>query len=123
MGIVLNSLNLTINEQRVRYDSICGSDKTCTVEFTLNEDLAAPVFVYYELSNFNQNLRRMFTSRNMEQLKGVELNSTRVQSCAPVIFNKDLGSIPSIGNNFLDPNAVAYPCGGLAKAFFNGTRV
>ena len=29
--------------------------KECTISFTVTEDIAGPVFVYYELSNFYQN--------------------------------------------------------------------
>jgi hypothetical protein len=35
-----------------------GAGSTCTVEFTAPNDMAAPVYVYYQLSNFYQNHRR-----------------------------------------------------------------
>lgn len=35
-----------------------GAGTTCTVSFTAPNDMAAPVYIYYQLSNFYQNHRR-----------------------------------------------------------------
>jgi len=100
-------------EQTLRYDEMqpmgCNiSDAyTCqhTVNFTIQSDMTAPVFVYYKLSNFFQNHRRYVKSRSDPQLNGKGFTAS-IASCDPLQKQngKDL-----------------YPCGLIANSFFNDT--
>lgn len=120
LGALILSLSGDATEVRLRYDDVCGSSRTCSVEFTLGGDMLGPIYFYYQIRDFNQNLRLLFASKSYRQLGGEDLAADILNSCKPIVLNRDLSSRQSIGNNFLDQNAVAYPCGGLAKAFFNG---
>lgn len=39
--------------------------------------------------------------------------------CDPIVKNKDIGKTTSINGNKLNPDDVAWPCGLVAKSFFN----
>lgn len=67
----------------------------------IGEPMAAPIFVYYQLTNFYQNHRRYVKSRSYTQLMGykdgddvpenVPMTSDEVgQDCEPIIKNSDL---------------------------------
>lgn len=120
-GVLILSLSNNLVEIKLRYDDQCGNSATCNINFNLPSSVNAPVYFYYMLTNFNQNLRQLFDSKSYSQLAGADLAASSLSSCGPVILNQNLNTQQSIGNNFLDPNAVAYPCGGLAKAYFNGS--
>ena len=74
------------------------------------------------MDNFYQNHRRYVKSRSFDQLKGKSLSVSEVQSdCDPIVKNKDIK--PDLmsynGKRKLDPEAVAWPCGLVAKSVFN----
>ena len=88
--------------------------------------MAAPIYVYYELTNYYQNHRRYVMSRSMPQLMGKEIDSTQADQCSPIIYNSDLDfvngtALSYVNGQELDPNAIAYPCGLIAKSLFNDT--
>ena len=87
--------------------------------FSLEEDLKAPVYFYYQLENFYQNHRRYVKSRSFEQLRGEK--NPNIDDCDPVKKNSDIPAVKSISGQVLDPNADANPCGLVAKSFFNDT--
>lgn len=119
-GIIIRTLSDRLFEITVRYDSVCGSQRSCSVEFTLDNEVNAPVFFYYYLSSFHQNLRQSFVSKSYAQLEGKALSTSEASSCEPIVTNSQLQRSQSLGNNFLDTASVAYPCGGMARSFFNG---
>jgi LEM3 (ligand-effect modulator 3) family / CDC50 family len=100
------------------YDSVdpadqdCGiglrynANENCTLQFTVPNDMKAPVLVYYQLTNFNQNHRSYFTSRDDSQLTGTVGNQgkTDAEKCR---------SINVLGNITINP------CGLIANTFFN----
>ena len=50
---------------------------------------------------------------------GEEIDSTRAKKdCDPIITNKDMGVTLSFDGTALDENAIAYPCGLIAKSVF-----
>jgi hypothetical protein len=118
IGYYMESESDHVTEMSVIYDSIdpedqlCGigmnynANENCTIQFTLPNDMKAPVLVYYQLSNFNQNHRNYFTSRDDYQLAGQVGNQlkTDAESCKPI--NK-------LGNITINP------CGLIANTFFN----
>ncbi len=120
-GIVIRTLSDRLFEVTVRYDDVCGSQRSCSVEFSLANEVNAPVFFYYYLSSFHQNLRKSFNSKSYSQLEGKALSVSDASSCEPIVTNSQLQRSQSLGNNFLDTSSVAYPCGGMARSFFNGT--
>lgn len=91
----------------------------CEKIFTLTENIAAPVFIYYSLSGFYQNHRRYVKSRDDGQLthppscRGNECGfhscaSTRCESCHP--YDRD--NVTGI---------LIEPCGAIANSLFNDT--
>lgn len=70
--------------------------------------------------NFYQNHRKYFNSKDADQLRGTVLNSGTASNCDPVTYNRELYVTTSINGKTLDPNAVAHPCGSMARSVFNG---
>ena len=88
----------------------------------MKEAIDAPIYVYYQLDNFYQNHRRYVKSRSFDQLKGKSLSTSEVQTdCDPIVRNKDIKPVlmSANGKKTLDPEAVAWPCGLVAKSVFN----
>lgn len=81
--------------------------KTCTLHFTLPNELQPPVFFYYRLTNFYQNHRRYVKSLDERQLKGDVRSKAALLSCAPLDANSE-------GRPY-------YPCGLIANSMFNDT--
>jgi len=90
-------------EMEKRYDdnSACAIGSTCTVALTAPEDMDAPVYVYYELTNVYQNHRAYILSRDWSQLGG---EYDKVDYCSDFRYNGD---------------SKVYPCGAIANSFFN----
>lgn len=64
LGIVLYVMSDKIHEVSIRYDNQCTIGATCTITFTVNETIPAPIYFYYQLDNFYQNHRRYVKSRD-----------------------------------------------------------
>lgn len=95
---------------------------SCTVTIDIDADIPQPIYVYYQLDNFYQNHRRYVKSRSNEQLMGTELTIDQLDDCDPIKSNKDLGRIKAYDDStLLDQEAAAFPCGLVAKSFFNDT--
>ena len=122
-GIILCIIDSAIVEVKVRYDNQCSIGDECTVKVTIPEEMKAPVFVYYELTNFYQSHRRYLTSKSSSQLKGEEISLGDAESsCSPMVKNKDLGQTKAYKSGIdLDPEAVAIPCGLGAVTMFRDT--
>ena len=117
-GFKLDSLQSEVVELKIKYDDyydenpICGigdnfnAQKPCQLEFIAEEDMSAPILVHYELTNFHQNHRSYYQSRDDYQLLGREGESDPVskQRCKPLY---ELGGIR------------LNPCGVAANTFFN----
>ena len=89
---------------------------------TIDSDIQAPIYVYYQLDNFYQNHRRYVKSRSNEQLMGNNLSVDQLDDCDPIKRNKDLGrEFAYDGVTALEPDDPAFPCGLVAKSFFNDT--
>ena len=95
----------------------------CQVNFTPDHDLVNPK-IYYQLENFYANHRNFVKSRSYKQLRGSNLGSGSLTTCDPIIRMNDLGdSIPKIAidGTTLRSDDIAFPCGLIAKYFFNDT--
>jgi hypothetical protein len=83
--------------------SNCGD---VNVTFTIRQNVKAPIYFYYKLTNFYQNHRRYVKSRSDAQLQG-DL-AADISSCDPLqTFN----------------GAPLYPCGLIANSVFNDTFI
>jgi len=121
IGIYLYEVAEGLHETRMRYDITCGTSPTCTITFNLPEVVKQPVYVYYEINNFYQNHRRYFKSKSPEQLRDQKVQTaSAVSDCDPVTYNKDIPfTTTSIGGTTLVTDAVAFPCGAMARSYFN----
>jgi hypothetical protein len=53
LGILLYVMSEKVQEVSVRYDKSCTTlNKECTLQLTVDKDMNAPIYVYYELDNF-----------------------------------------------------------------------
>lgn len=108
----------------IRYDDKCNGKLICSIEFTPDVTLKSPK-IYYQLENFYANHRNFVKSRSYKQLRGNVLGSADLgTSCDPVKQMKDLGdSIAKVAldKTVLRTDDIAYPCGLIAKYFFNDT--
>lgn len=110
-------------EVSVRYDQFpqCRSHSECEFPLSLEKPILPPVYIYYELGNFYQNYRQYVKSRDNKQLFGVEVEANSATSpCSPVVTMGDVGRNVSAGGYPLPSEAVANPCGLVAKSVFNG---
>ena len=89
------------------------------MDFQIQSTMKAPVYVYYELSNFYQNHRRYVKSRDDDQLAaGDNVNS----ASGAYSTNCDPRSIASfVGVNEKVTEKQLYPCGLVALSVFNDT--
>jgi hypothetical protein len=114
------------NDMLIRYDDQCNGLKNCRIEFTPTQDLTNPK-IYYQLENFYANHRNFVKSRSYKQLRGNLLSASDIGTqCDPVLRVGDLGDKTtkvSLGGTTLRSDDVAYPCGLIAKYFFNDTYV
>jgi len=124
LGAVLLSYSNMVNEKIIDYTNCvsangsqcsaitdtknptCGC--TCNINFTLDVDFSAPVYLYYGLKNFYQNHRRYVKSRDDSQLLGNSIvsQSSLNTECAPYDSNGTY---------------IYAPCGAIANSLFNDT--
>jgi LEM3 (ligand-effect modulator 3) family / CDC50 family len=108
-------LKQVYDEYSVNYDvnnTLCGigdnynENRVCTMSFVAPKDMVPPILIHYELTNFHQNHRAYYKSRDPYQLLGqVEgQSSIDAEACNPL--NK-------LGNITINP------CGLTANTFFN----
>lgn len=126
LGIALLVESSKLQEVASRYDDApeCSQvGKNCTLAFEVTDDLTAPIYVYYRLTNFYQNHRLYFKSRNPDQLSGDHLAVSDISSCEPITRVSDLGleTVYSLDNRPIEAQAPANPCGLIAKTVFNDT--
>jgi CCR4-NOT transcription complex subunit 1 len=100
----------TSEEDRPKWKLVEGNDDnlTCQISFTVPNDIKAPMFMYYKLTNFFQNHREYVESYDLSQLKGAAVESGSLDSdCGPLKTNTE-------GKPY-------YPCGLIANSLFNDT--
>lgn len=127
LGVALYVMSGKVSFVSLQYNNICpaynGVNRVCNLNFTVEQTMFAPIFAYYELSSFYQNHKRYVKSRNVVQLAGNQISmDDAFRSCEPIVTNANLGLKYAFdGVTELDPNAVAVPCGLIAKSHFNDT--
>jgi len=98
-------------EVETRYDDVCALNTICNITITVNDAMKQPVYMYYKLTNYYQNHRRYVQSWNDAQLQGQTVSYSDVSDCSPA--DSQGGSSSN--------SAVFYPCGLIARSFFNDT--
>jgi len=86
------------------------NETICTLEFTLPNELEAPVFFYYRLTNFYQNHRRYVQSFDQAQLKGDDRSYDQLEA-------NDCSPLSGVKNDTM--TKPYYPCGLIANSMFN----
>ena len=93
LGIVLKAQSDAIVEYALQYDGKGTGPEfaACQVTFTVDRDMKAPVYVYYQLDGFYQNHRRYVKSRSDAQLMGDLLTEPLLSACDPLRTITDAG--------------------------------
>lgn len=117
-----------IKEFGVTYHETCSTEKPPTkwiIDFEINDDFKAPIYVYYQIDNLFQNHRRYVNSRSDEQLRGNKLSESDIKTaCDPIVTNDDLGfKYAYDGITELVGSEPAHPWGLIAQSYFNDTFV
>ncbi len=126
LGITLYVMSERIQGVTRQYDSCeLNEDKPCIVDIVIDSDIPAPIYVYYQLDNFYQNHRRYVKSRSNEQLMGNSMDVNSLDDCDPIKTNAELGRSKALSGKTFESmgtlDEAAYPCGLVAKSFFNDT--
>lgn len=113
LGSILLSVSNSVVEVVKRYDDICGEPNgACMVTLEIPRDMEAPIYFYYQLTNFFQNHRRYVKSRSDAQLSGQgDLSISDYNDCSPM------------ANSLVEPSKRLYPCGLIANSFFTGSKL
>jgi len=111
LGSVMLVSSNDVIEVDQRYDNVCAMNSICNITITLSDTMKQPVYMYYKLTNYYQNHRRYVQSRNDAQLQGQTVSYSDVSDCSPA--DSQGGSSSN--------SAVFYPCGLIARSFFNDT--
>ncbi|ETW00916.1 hypothetical protein H310_06574 [Aphanomyces invadans] len=92
----------------------------CIVSFKLQEDMKAPIMVYYQLDNFYQNHRRYVQSRSDAQLRAQPLSSPPT-TCdgANETTEFKYNSIDDLPATAVRQKYKLNPCGLIANSLFN----
>ena len=121
-GFKIEDLSTSVVELKYTYDSYdpeslekpgCGinttynANRVCSLEFTATADMEPPIMVHYELTNFHQNHKNYYQSRDLFQLLG------RPSSQQTVLEQALCAPLDKLGDVYLNP------CGLIANTFFN----
>lgn len=119
VGFKIEALAQSVAELKETYDGFgvanasCGINTTynakrrCPIEFTAEVDMDPPILIHYELTNFHQNHKNYYTSRDPFQLLGrLSADQTALEQALCEPLNK-------LGDIWLNP------CGLIANTFFN----
>lgn len=136
IGAVILDASNKIVETTIDYSDTCaeqaatcvGMDKyklcECSVKFTLEKDMKAPVYVYYQLENYYQNHRRYVKSRSDQQLRGdfgvVDDSGNKISSPENTLDDCEPDTAKFFQNGTSEKYWY-YPCGLIARSVFNDT--
>jgi hypothetical protein len=116
-GLLFRQASHAVVDVTLRYDNIpqCTPGGTCQVSFTIPEEMPAPVFFYYHLTNFYQNHRNYVKSRDAKQIRNHP--TSKKSDCAPAIYYEDyIGSDGAKGPLAAQLGGKEmYPCGLIAQ--------
>ncbi|CAI4052276.1 hypothetical protein SUVZ_14G3680 [Saccharomyces uvarum] len=84
-----------------------SGNQTCRIQFEIPNHIKKSTYVYYHLTNFNQNHREYVESFDLEQLKGKALIGDALDPNCDPFRTSD--------------NKTVFPCGLIANSMFNDT--
>ena len=116
-GIIITIFVGKLKEYKFRYDLICDSGP-CIFPIQIEEEMEKPIMIYYQINNVRQNHRFYMDNKSNKQLKGEEVSKDDLEKnneCENYIYNEDMGIIIDADH---PANDVAFPCGLIAKTFF-----
>ena len=119
LGAVLLAYSESVVELSERYDSLVAVGDADFIPFTVTSAMTAPVFIYYELTNFYQNHRRYVASRDDGQLSlgdGIATGAGAYSSGCDPWYESSYVSGGAVKTNYQ-----LYPCGLVARSVFNDT--
>jgi hypothetical protein len=120
LGAVLLAYSESVVELSERYDSRITIGNADFISFKVASAMTAPVFIYYELTNFYQNHRRYVASRDDGQLSegnGIETGAGAYSSnCSPWSESRYTSEGDKKNTSYQ-----LYPCGLVARSVFNDT--
>lgn len=104
IGVLAFTSSMRVVEMSQEYTDF---PETGTITFTAEQDMEAPLYVYYEIDGIYQNHRDYVKSVNAEQLLGKDVDEKDLQfTCDPAHKNGE---------------KLIYPCGLVANSQFNDT--
>lgn len=123
IGLIILHFSDKVYEKKIDYsDNICKLGTKCELVFKIEQEVSGPVILFYELDNFYQNHRLYAKSRNDEQLHGKTFTNPKdLEDCKPAVYNVNMSATVSVDGTPLVPDAVAVPCGFIAKTVFTDT--
>ena len=105
-------------EVEKRYETEVEIDRSDFIAIPITKAMSAPIFVYYELTNFYQNHRKYVKSRDDDQL----VLGTKISTTADAYStNCDPWYQSSYVANDVTTHKQLYPCGLVARSVFNDT--
>jgi len=121
IGIILAVNSVQVQEYTTQYDATCGTSATCQVTLNVPQNMAGTVYFYYGLTNYFQNHRKYYTSKEFTQLAGNLVASSNLGECTPIVTNGQNWQTKALDGTPLDPNQASNPCGLIASTLFNDT--
>lgn len=135
IGVISLIESRNVVEVKARYDKICESGSSneereqslfnslalpggvpdCLVDLEVDTEMEGDVYVYFEMRNQFQNVRRYVTSVSYSQLRGKDEKPSSLNQCKP---EKYLGREQ---NSSLVDDGLVNPCGLIAWSFQNDT--
>ncbi|KAF4757185.1 hypothetical protein FOZ63_008900 [Perkinsus olseni] len=107
--LALGAALSTVHSSEYRKDYTTSAvDGLAVIEIAIDAEMEAPIYIYYELSNFYQNHRLFIDSRSDEQLANpaaVRPGADPPAECEPATKSAE--------------GKIYYPCGLVARAVFN----
>lgn len=132
MGIPLLVASTQVVEYRVRYDNAGvladldqasrtaqvtnGNGVTYSIDFVIDQDMTAPVYVVYELGTFYQNYRRYVRSYDSTQMHDGDVFPGN-SACEPYVYEG------YSMNESLPEQGAILPCGQISHSNFNDSFV
>ena len=123
IGIPCLVESVNAQELKLRYDDQCLLETTCFVTATLDNEKFIDninkhnkkLYIYYEIKNQWQNIRRYVDSVSWAQLKGKDPKTSELNRCKPQKY------ITREADSSFPDDGISLPCGLQPWSFFNDT--
>lgn len=92
-----------------------GCPLASQIVMRVEQDMEAPIHIYYILHNFYQNHKRYVRSANYNQMHGEDSGSSSLKPCIPRLY------VTGEGDGNFTNNGLVKPCGLVSWSTFNDT--